>query len=191
MDVSKKIFNGENYREKRAHFKASLIEYVNLSSYIRLFSKSADLNLIRTDIDIEPGALGADNKNIVLKYGRPDFIFNDNQLKIFVYKRNLRKLKIRYEIHFYNNKVFLVHYIYKQLNSDDKNYIVKTTARKYLNQNINETDIFNSKIIDNHNDTVFISNFLCGLKITYLSNKESGWFYGMTSEIDGKTGIKN
>jgi hypothetical protein len=142
---------------------------VSLSSYIKLFLTSSDLISIPSTIEIEPKTLGCNIDNIILIYGEPDYIFNDNKLKIFVYSRRLNTLKIRYEIHFYNNKVFLVNNVYRQLSIEDKNYLIISTIGKYITQDLNTIGIFDSKITDDNNDSVFISNFLCGLKITYLS----------------------
>ena len=182
-DLNDTLFSSNKTKERNAYFKASLTEYFNLDSYIRLLYKTAELNPVYTNVDIEPDTLGCDNKDVLLKYGKPDFIFNNNKLKIFVYGRMLNKLKIRYEIHFYDNKVFLLSQTYRHINSEDKNYLITSTIAKY---SVRDVNILNCKITDNNNNVALISDYLHGLRISYLSNRESGWFAGMTREIDAK-----
>ena len=176
----------DNKDNNIAYFNASLIKYTNLNTYIELFKTAAKLRSISTITDIQPDILGSNIESTLVKYGKPDFIFNDNKLMIYLYSRKLNELKIRYEIHFYSNKVFAAHYIYQKLAHDDKNYLINKLKDEYLAPDIDWADICKSKIIDKNHETVFLKEFLGGLQITYLSGKELDWFTGMTAEIKAR-----
>jgi hypothetical protein len=177
------IFSSGKTKQRTAYFNASLAEYVNLNNYINLSFNADSLNSAYANIEISADTLGHDNKDIILQYGAPDFIFTDNKLKIFVYSRLLNKLKIRYEIHFYANKVFLLNQTYRHIDVEDKKYLIKSTLGKYL---VKDANILHWKAIDSYNNITFITDYLLGLKISFLSNKESGWFAGMKSEIEAE-----
>ena len=183
--LSKKVFSGDNYFGRRSYYKAILNQYVNFSNYTNILNSTLNLNSIPSTIDIQPALLGADIKSILLKYGKPVFVFNENKITIFIYKWKLNKLKTRCEIHFYNKTAFLVNYNYNQLNSNEKDYIIRTIAHKYTGTD-GEIDIRNCKLMDRKNNMLGVTDFLEGLKVTYLSSKESEWHSGLTSDINKK-----
>ena len=175
-ELNKTIFEGNNNRTRTAGFKGSLSKYADFRNYIDLVQISKNLKPVKTSTAMQPEILGGSPQSTMAKYGKPDFIFVENKLKIFLYARAYNDLRIRYEIHFYDDKIFSVHYIYKSLDEDDKNHIIKTITDKYIRQGADEMDLYNSKIIDKNNDIVFFDEFDNGLRVTYLSNEKSGWF---------------
>lgn len=184
-DLKKKTFLNAGYSKSSEYYTAVLNQYLNFGSYLNIFSKASNLNSIQTNIDIQSDILGADIKSIIGKNGKPDFVFSENKLTIYLYKWKFNGLKIRCEIHFYNNKAFLVNYNYNILSNTEKDYVIKTIAQKYLNQDTGNLNIQNSKIIDKNNNMLFINDLL-DYKVTYFSNKESGWLLGLTNEINEK-----
>jgi hypothetical protein len=180
------IFSGNKCDRNNAYFNASLTKYCNLNSYIDLFKTTIHLKSMSTKTDIEPDVLGGNVEDTLVKYGKPDFIFEKNKLMIYLYSRKLNDLKIRYEIHFCNAKVFSVHYIYQRVANADKEYLVTKLKDKYLRQDFKDAKICLIKIIDRNNNTVFMNEFLGGLRITYLSNKKLDWFAEMTAQIKTK-----
>jgi len=181
----KKIFSGDNYFGRRNYYKAILNQYSNFCSYTNIVNDTVNLNSIPGNIDIQPNILGADTKSVRAKYGKPVFVFNDNKITIFIYKWKFNKLKTRCEVHFYNKTAFLVSYNYSQLTNSQKNYVIKTVAHKYTGTD-GEIDIRNCKIIDKNNNMLGVSDFLEGLKVTYLLAKESGWYLDLTADINRK-----
>jgi hypothetical protein len=181
--LNRKVLSGGNYFGKNTYYRAILNQYTNFCSYTNILNETANLNSIESNADIQPRMLGANTKSIVSKYGKPVFVFSENKITIYVYKWKFNELKTRCEIHFYNGTVFLVNYIYNQLNSDEKNYIVKTITQKYIGQD-EDTDIMNCKVTDRNNNIIRISDFFEGLKVTYLSNKSLGWHLGLISDIN-------
>ncbi|MGZ3766493.1 MAG: hypothetical protein ACXVB0_14840 [Mucilaginibacter sp.] len=185
-DLGKKIFSGNYYHGNTAYYKAVLSQYVNFTSYINIFNNTINLGSIHTEMDVQPDVLGAQAKDLVDRYGKPNFIFTEKDLAVFVYKWKFNGLKTRCEIHFYKNKAFLVNYIYNQLDKTEKDYIISTITRKYLSQYVNEVNLDSTKIVDNNNNVLFINDFLMGFKVTYLSNIESDWFEAMAGEVNTK-----
>lgn len=188
--LGKTIFERVQIRERNAYLNYSLLHYTKLSTYIELLQSSIKLIPIHTNISIQGDVLGGNAENTLTRYGKPDFILYENELKIFLYARQFNDLKIRYEIHFYNDKIFSVRYIYRLLDAEDKNYIIKMIAAKYLCRQVDEMSIYNSKIIDKNNDIIFFEEFAAGLSITYLGNQQSDWFRDMTNEINTKNTLK-
>jgi len=190
-DLSKKIFTGSYYHSNSAYYKAVLSQYVNFTSYINIYTNTINLSSIHTDVDIQTAILGADSKHLIAQYGKPNFIFTDKNLSVFVYKWKFNGLKTRCEIHFYNSKAFLVNYIYNQMDNVEKNYVIKAITQKYLNQYTNDIDLGHSKITDKNNNVLFINDFLMGFKVSYLSSSESDWFEAMLGELNAKKARQN
>lgn len=188
-DLTKTISEGSRNRERNARFRASLRPYADFSNYSDLLQVSANLKSIQTNTAMQPDILGGNTRSTLAKYGKPDFIFIEKKLKIFLYARVYNDMSIRYEIHFYDDKIFSVHYIYKSLDEDDKNHIIQTITDNYVSRGIDEMDIYNSKIIDKNNDIVFFDEFPNGLSVIYLSNEKSDWVTGITKESNAVKSI--
>jgi hypothetical protein len=185
-DLTKKIFSGTYYHGNSAYYKSVLSQYSNFSNYIGIFTESIKLSTIHTAADIQSGILGCNTRAVINRYGKPDFIFTEKDLSIYVYKWKFNGLKTRCEIHIYNDKTFLVNYVYNQLAKSERDYIVKTITAKYLDKYVNEIDLTRSKISDKNNNLLMIDDYLMGLKVTYISTSESDWYERMISEISQK-----
>jgi hypothetical protein len=183
-DFSKRILSGNFYYSNTNYYRAVLSQYVNFASYVHIFNGTGQLNTIHTDKNIQPDILGADARCVILKHGKPDFIFTDKSLSVYVYKWKFNGLKTRCEVHLYKNKAFLVNYIYNQLEKDEREYILNTVANKYLDKYLTKVNLDKSKISDKNNNVLFVSDFLTGLKISYLSNCESDWYEEMASFVN-------
>ena len=180
-----KIFSASYYSNK-AYYKDVLTQYINFSTYINIFNSTAEFGSIHTDVEIQPNILGATTKDVVAIHGKPNLIFTEQKLTIYVYKWKFNGFKTRCEIHLYNNKAFLVNYIHNQLDTVDKGYIVKALTCKYSSQQNGLVDLFNNKIVDQNNNVVFINDYAQGFKVTYLSNIESDWYEAMAAEVNAK-----
>jgi hypothetical protein len=183
-DFSRKMFVGGLYYSNANYYKAVLGQYVNFKSYINIYKGSLDRRSIHTDIDIQSDILGADSKDILARYGKPEFIFHEKALSVFVYKWRLNGLRTRCEVHFYKHKAFLMNYIYNQLSRNEVEYISNSFVTKYLDQQVSEVDLMTAKISDKNNNILFMDNFLVGMKVTYMSNCESDWFEAMGTYVD-------
>ena len=189
VDLGKKLFNKNNYVKSGEYYSAILNQYLNFGNYINIFANTLHLNPIHTNVSIQPDILGASIKSAEAKNGKLDFVFRENNLTIYLYKWKFNGLKTRCEIHFYNEKAFLINYNYSILSNANKDYVVKTIARKYLNQDIGDIDISDMKIIDKNNNTLFINDML-DYKVTYFS-KEADWLMGFTGEVNAKREKQN
>jgi hypothetical protein len=178
-----RIFSRDEYTANNTAFKTSLDQYLDLNNYVNLFNGTARLNAVPTNQYVEPKTLSVDAKGIKKEYGTPDFIFNNNKLKIFVYKRKLYELRIRLQIHLYKGSVFLFQATYSKIDNDDKRKLLDSVLKRYVYA---EFDIMTSKIIDKNNNVSFMSSSSDSLQITNFSSKESGWFTDMEKEIDVK-----
>jgi len=183
-------FPNKKYRQSRGYYENILEQYIELENYINIFSTKIDLRSLPTDINILPDLLGKNVKDIIRTKGNPEYAFQEKDISIFVYKRNINGLDNRCKIHFYKNKVFLVNQNYPSINEQEKIYVIKAVEHKYLNANNLNFDIRNYKIIDNNNSIIFIDDFM-GLKISYFNNYESEWFIDMSSEIKANNELKN
>jgi len=181
----RRIFGGD-YSSSSAYYKAVLSQYTNFSSYIGVFTESCKLGTIHTNADIQRGVLGKSSKNVIARHGKPDFVFTEKKLSIFVYKWKFNGLKTRCEVHLYNDQVFLVNYIYNQLDKSERDYIVQSITGKYLGQYQNMVDFGHSKISDRNNNSLMIDDFLMGLKISYLCSAESDWYEALLMEISDR-----
>jgi hypothetical protein len=190
-DFTKKVFSVSNYHGNSSYYKAVLGQYVNCASYIDIFKGTIKMRSIQTDVNIQPDVLGADARNVIAKHGKPDFIFTEKELSIYVYKWKFNGLKTRCEVHLHNNKAFLVNYIYNQLDISERDYVIKSINNKYLDQYTHELDLVNSKISDKNSNVLFIDEYLLGLKVTYLSNCESDWFEAMMAEVNSRRAIQD
>lgn len=189
-DFRKKILSGNlfgpYYTSNSAYYKAVLSHYANFSSYTSLFTDSMDLNTIHTNVDIQQSVLGKSSKSVIARHGKPDFVFTDKKLSIFVYKWKFNGLKTRCEVHLYNGQAFLVNYIYNNLDKSERSYILNTVTSKYLSKYENQVDFQQSKISDRNNNLLMIEDFLMGLKITYLCSSESDWYEAMVTELNDR-----
>jgi len=181
----RRMFGGY-YNSNSAYYKAVLSQYSNFSSYVGIFSESTKLSTMHTNVDIQRGVLGKSSKSVIARHGKPDFVFSEKKLSIFVYKWKFNGLKTRCEVHLYNDQAFLVNYIYNQLDKSERDYIVKSVTGKYLEQYENQVDFSNGKISDRNNNVLMIDDFLMGLKITYMCNAESDWYEALLTEINDR-----
>ena len=186
-DFSKKIFSSNFYYSTTAYYKAILSQYVNFAHYIDIYKETISLGSIQTQIDIQPDILGANARRVMAKHGKPDFIFNENDLSVFVYKWKFNGMKTRCEVHLYKQKAFMVNYIYNQLDKSEREYVMGTICNKYLDKYVNEIDFAGTKISDRNHNVLFVGDYMLGLKVTYMSNCESDWFEGMMAEVNMKT----
>jgi hypothetical protein len=189
-DLGKKILSGNlfgtYYTSNSAYYKAVLSQYANFSSYTSMFTDSMNLSTIHTNTDIQHNILGNSSKSVIARHGKPDFVFTDKKLSIFVYKWKFNGLKTRCEVHLYNGQTFLVNYIYNHLDKSERNYILNTVTNKYLSKYENQVDFQQSKISDRNNNLLMIEDFLMGLKITYLCSSESDWYEAMLTELNDR-----
>jgi len=185
-DLTKKIFSGGYYHSNAAYYNAVLGQYANFSNYIGVFNESMKLSTLHTEIIIQPGILGANSKSVISQHGKPDLIFTDKNLSIYVYKWKFNGLRTRCEVHLYKGQAFMVNYIYNQLDKSERNYIIKSVTGKYFNKYVNEIDFAHSKISDRNSNTLIMDDYMMGLKITYLSNCESDWYEAMIGEVNDR-----
>ncbi len=185
-NITRKIFSTANYYGNTSYYKAVLGQYVNHASYLDIYKGTINLRTLQTNVRVQPGVLGADARHVIAMHGKPEFVFSEKDLSIFVYKWKFNGLKTRCEVHLHKNKAFLVNYIYNHLDTTERDYIFKSINQKYLGQYQHEVDLVNGKISDANNNVLFIDDYLLGLKITYLSNCESDWYEAMTAEVNDR-----
>lgn len=183
-DLGKKILSGSLYYSNTNYYKAVLGQYVNFNSYINIYNNSLKLGSVHTDVAIQPNILGTEARAVIARHGKPDFVFNEKSLSVYVYKWKLNGLRTRCEVHFYKNKAFLVNYIYNQLEKRQKDYISESLMGKYLSQYTSEVDLMTTKISDRDNNVLFMENFLMGLKVTYISSCECDWYEAMAAYVN-------
>src|SRR3569833_1505620 len=114
-DLGKKIFSGSLYYSTTNYYKAVLSQYVNFNSYINIYNKTLKYGSVHTDVPIQSNILGMEARNVTGKYGKPDIVFTEKSLSVYVYKWKLNGIHTRCEVQKNKNKSFLVNYIYNQI----------------------------------------------------------------------------
>jgi hypothetical protein len=178
-DFTKKIFSINSFHSNTTYYKTLLDQYVDFASYIDIFKGTIQLRSIQTDVNIQPAMLGADAGAVMSTHGKPDFIFKEKNLSIYVYKWKLNGLKTRCEVHLYKSKAFFVNYAYNKPDRSEQEYILNSITRTYLGQYTNKVDLINTKLCDRNNNVLFINDSRMAMKVSYLSNCESDWYEAM------------
>lgn len=185
-DLGKRILSGGLYYSNTNYYKAVLGQYVNYTSYVNIYNKSLKLGSVHTEVAIQTNILGAEARAVIARHGKPDFVFTEKTLSVYVYKWKLNGIRTRCEVHFYKNKAFLVNYIYNQLEKRQKDYISDAIMSKYLSMYKGEVDLMTTKISDRDNSVLFMDNFLMGLKISYMSSCECDWYEAMADFVNDR-----
>lgn len=183
-DLSKKIWSGATYYSNTNYYKAVLSQYVNFNSYIGVYNKMLQLGSVHTEVPIQSSILGMEARAVTGRYGKPDFVFSEKTLSVYVYKWKLNGIRTRCEVHFYKNKSFLVNYIYNQLDKRQAEYVSGSVMSKYISQYVGEIDLMATKISDRDNNVLFMDSFLMGLKISYMSSCENDWYEAMADFVN-------
>ena len=183
-ELGRRIWSGATYYSNTNYYKAVLSQYVNFNSYISIYNKTIQLGTIHTEVAIQSNILGMEARTVTGKYGRPDFVFTEGSLSVYVYKWKLNGIRTRCEVHFYKNRSFLVNYIYNQLDSRKMEYITDSIMNKYMSGYIGEIDLMSAKLSDRNHNVLFVENFLVGLKISYMSSCENDWYEAMADFVD-------
>jgi hypothetical protein len=139
---------------------------------------------VHTEVPIQANILGMEARVVTGKYGRPDFVFNEKFLSVYVYKWKMNGIRTRCEVHFYKNKSFFVNYIYNQLDKRQVEYITNSVMSKYMGNYIGEIDLMTTKMSDRNHNVLFMDNFLTGLKLSYMSNCENDWYEAMADFVN-------
>jgi hypothetical protein len=185
-DLGKRILSGSLYYSNTNYYKAVLGQYVNYNSYINIYNRSQKLGSVHTDVPIQTNILGAEARAVIAKHGKPDFVFTEKTLSVYVYKWKLNGIRTRCEVHLFKNKAFLVNYIYNQLEKRQKEFISDSIMSKYLSMYTSQVDLMSTKISDRNSSTLFMDNFLMGLKITYMSSCECDWYEAMADFVNDR-----
>jgi len=193
-----KLFPGINFKRKSdtyyyikgAYYESILNQYKNYNNYLDPHLSTVGLNTIQIETDILPDFLGVNEKDMILKIGKPKYVFNTKNIAIFIYKWRISGINIRCIIHFYNGVVFLVNYNYMPTNENDKNFIMKIFAEKYLNGNIPAITPYNLKIADKNNNIILIDDHF-ELKFNYLSSRDLEWYAGISKEVNAENVLRD
>ncbi|MBS1531921.1 MAG: hypothetical protein JSU01_16580 [Bacteroidetes bacterium] len=183
-DLGKRIWSGATYYNSTNYYKAVLSQYVNYNSYINIYNKTLKLGTVHTGAPIQSNILGMEARAVTGKYGKPDFVFTEKNLAVYVYKWKLNGIRTRCEVHFYKNRSFLVNYIYNQLDKRQMSYITDSVMAKYMNQYVGEIDLMTTKLSDRNHNVLFMDNFLMGLKLSYMSSCENDWYEAMADFVN-------
>jgi hypothetical protein len=177
------------YDKRSYYYKILLSQYVKVDKYISMYKDTDALTSLHTDINIMPNLLGRNMRFVRMVHGKPWLLFTENNITVFIYKRKLNNIKVRYEIHLYMGQVFFVSHNYQSLVGQEKDFVVKSILKKYLDS----TSIYNlmdKKIMDTDHNMICISDIM-GLKINYLGTKESEWYNKMSSDIEDEIEATN
>lgn len=170
------------YLDKRSYYHSVLSnQYIEVDKYVSLCKDTDNLAPVYSEVNILPDLLGRDIEFVKMVYGKPLFSLTEKNITIFIYKRKLSDIKVRYEIHSYMDRVFFVCHNYQTLIKQERDFVIRSILKKYLDS-ADVDGLTDKKIVDkSHN--MLIVNELMGLKINYLCTKNSEWFSKMLAEI--------
>jgi len=185
-DLGKRIWSGATYYSNTNYYKAVLSQYVNFNSYINIYNRTLKLGTVHTEVPIQSNILGMEARAVTGKYGKPDFVFTEKSLSVYVYKWKLNGIRTRCEVHFYRNKSFLVNYIYNQLDKRQMEYVTDSVMTKYMSHYQGEVDLMTTKLSDRNHNVLFMDSFLMGLKLSYMSSCENDWYEAMADFVNDR-----
>jgi hypothetical protein len=180
------------FQAKDTSYETLLSDYVNkdglkkevyTEKYLKLFENASNLPALQTNIDIQHTLFGARQSQVTKEKGRPEFVYEENDIEIFIYRWKSHGVRIRYTIHFYKNRVFFINCNFIAPNAAQKKIIIDSIAQKYGVDNLPGKELTKHVTRDNNDNMIFIDDNVWGIKVNYLNNKNADWFKGMSNEI--------
>ncbi len=113
---------------------------------------------------------GISKREVIRRKGRP--VSKKKSLVItnfsaILYPSSIRGYKTDMEFHFYNTKLFLIVYVFKNINTTESNQIINTIQKKYLQEETK--DISCVKIVNADKNMLLVDNMF-ELRINYMSS---------------------
>ncbi len=144
-------------------------------SYVNLLEDLPQKEVKKTSTNIDL-LKGKNNQSITIKdiknyYGKPSYVIRNKQapfdVTVYVYRIYLGNYRTRFKLHFNKGKLALYNYSFSSLKKEDKDKIIKTISKKYLN--LEELDVKNEYVLDAKNTMITFSE-RAGFSINYILN---------------------
>ncbi len=167
------FYKRKSYPYSRSnYYKRRLDESKSIQPYLKLISDLDYINEVETDLEIQLIENKKDNeinkKDIIRKYGRPDYNFICKDLikiEILFYRQKLGSHKTKMEFHFFKNKLFLYTYKFSYLTTEERYEIIEIINEKYLEKQ--SVNIINNYIVDK-NQSILMLDDTVEFTIKYL-----------------------
>lgn len=170
----KKIFLrlvGTRRNYYRSYYDRIFTQYNDTSSYLLLYNKYTATSTIKTDVEIcfsKALKFGCSVLEVKNKLHKPNYQIRQNEslcTEILLYRIFIGKHKVRCQMHFYKDRLFLYNYTFSYVNKFETKEIINVIKEKYV------SDIgihAEQNIIDKFNNCLQIEDDV-RLTINYLS----------------------
>jgi len=162
------FFKQKKMRREDYYYYNFFLKYENPDCYIRMQQGRKPKY---SDIDIKGQNgfdFGTSTEDVIRTKGKPLSQKKSKVISDFsamLYSSSINGYRIDMEYHFYNEKLFLIVDVFKNLNATENVKIIDTIQKKYLNEKIK--DITDVKIIDADENILLIDN-LFELRVNYM-----------------------
>jgi hypothetical protein len=165
-------FGKSSYYKRDYQMRTALQKYERLEPYLVLYKESAVKQQVKTDIEIKFSknlAFGDTLKNAKLELSSLDYdVLGKNNLgiEILAYKRIVGGIKVKCQLHFFRNKLFMFNYSFNNPTKEKANEIIKILNHKYLKSG----DYASFPVItDAHNNCIMVKNTAV-FELNYLAH---------------------
>ena len=164
-----KYFGYKKQYYKHSYYQAKTEQYKDISPYLSLYEKSKELKYSRACMEIcySPDLkFGCSIQAVKNKLHKPNFHIQTNKsTNILFYRLMIGDYKVRCQMHFLNNKLFLYNYCFSHNDAKANEEVIKVIKEKYAIDSDNPT---RENIIDHFNNCIQIDDDV-ELKISYFS----------------------
>jgi hypothetical protein len=164
MERLRKLKNFFRLNREINLYKRDHYYYTISSQYNYLERMMNDYSLEKTNVQTKRPIkfgynleFGLQPRHVVEKLGKPHFVYSNNKIQghqIYFYKRKVYKYKIKLEIHFYNNAMFLGIYLFNEKPEEVKKIIADTCSKYSIS--VESFDNKNNRIADMANNVLDI-----------------------------------
>ena len=156
------------YYSSKHYYETLKVKYSTLEPYLKLLKQFSQLSPIKSSIEVK-SELGSTIESILKKYGKPRHRFTNmtplsNQ--VLFYKFLLGGHKVKCEMHFCKNRLFLFKYIFSYLTPENRDKIADMVSLKYLDRSvdfkIHKISSENGKEISIYDSAEFTISYLDG-----------------------------
>lgn len=156
-----------------AYYQARILhKYDSPGAYLALYEKCLNAESLKTDVDIhflDGVDFGANLKQVIscLPEKTPYDILNHEALniKIIFYKVVIAEYRVKCQIHFFGDRMFLCNYLFSYLREDEIQHVIKILRKKYLP----DTEHYSQELISDHKGNYISLETSMGLSFNYLS----------------------
>lgn len=181
MNLLKKLFLQKKIKDYKKYYYKNLFPLLNAVDVIKRSKSCYNVYLTNTVITLRNSINLSDTTEKVLntlenkKYQN---FYVSNKYKIIFYKQKINSLKIKLQLHFYNEKLFYAAQIFSNLDELKQNELINLIKIKYNLQEYQDLSI-PFAIKDKHENLLFVEKYFY-----FILNYISGDYNTISNIID-------